>query len=196
MVNILIDMKGAEAEVEEALPCHGRGSEFNSRRSRKVKDMKLIIASRGVAGKLLSDPEKYPGITHVVSIGADDPHQRPPNGFNSHTAEKLRLEFFDISVEKRKKMDGPSKSDVIKLIKFYTKALNTDKPSFLIHCQAGVSRSTAAGLILLTMFYKDANRAREELYRLVPYASPNSRMLKLANEVFYDEWKELHEDSG
>jgi predicted protein tyrosine phosphatase len=158
--------------------------------------MKLIIASRGVAGSLLSDPEKYPGITHVVSIGADDPLQKPPNGYFTHPADhKLRLEFFDISVEKRQKMNGPTKSDVIRLLKFYSEALQTIEPSFLIHCQAGKSRSTAAGLILLTMFYKDSKRAREELYKLVPYASPNPRMIKLANEVFYDEWKILHGDA-
>lgn len=153
--------------------------------------MKLIIASRGVAGHLLSDPEKYSGITHIVSIGADDPMQKPPNGYFTYPADhKLRLEFFDISTEKRQKMNGPAKSDIIKLLNFYKEALKLPKPSFLIHCQAGKSRSTAAGLILLTMFYKDPARAREELYKLVPYAIPNSRMVKLANEIFYDEWKD------
>lgn len=153
--------------------------------------MKLIIASRGVAGRLLSNPDQYPGITHVVSIGADDPMQRLPNGYDTHPAEhKLRLEFFDISVDKRKKMIGPSKKDIATLIDFYKEALKQDRPSFLIHCYAGVSRSTAAGLILLTMFYKNSERARQELYKLVPYASPNSRMVKLANEAFYEEWKD------
>lgn len=34
--------EGAEAEAEEALPCHGRGSEFNSRRSRMCLDPKMF----------------------------------------------------------------------------------------------------------------------------------------------------------
>lgn len=153
--------------------------------------MKLIITSRGAAGHLLSNPDRYPGITHIVSIGAKkDPLQKLPNGFNSHPAEhKLRLEFWDITDEKRGKMNGPVKKDVEKLVEFFAEALQLPKPSFLIHCQAGISRSTAAGLILLTMFYKDSDKARNELYGLVPHASPNSRMIKLANEVFYDKWQ-------
>jgi len=151
--------------------------------------MKLIIASRGVAGNLLNNSEKYPGITHIVSIGADEPIQKLPVGYDSHPAEhKLRLEFFDISEEKRKGMNGPVKSDLVKLIRFYIESASHPDPLFLIHCFAGISRSTAAGLILLTMFYKDASRARKELFKLVPNAIPNSRMVKLANEVFHDEW--------
>jgi len=154
--------------------------------------MKLIIVGRGAAGDLLSNPDKYPGITHIVSIGANDPKQKKPNGFDSHPAKhKLRLEFWDITAEKRKHMNGPAKKDVTKLVDFFRKALEApSEPSFLIHCYAGKSRSTAAGLILLTMFYRDSERARRELYGLVPYATPNGRMIKLANEVFYDKWKD------
>jgi predicted protein tyrosine phosphatase len=153
--------------------------------------VKLIITSRGVAGHLLSNPEKYPGITHIVSIGTNESIQGLPNGFDKHPAKyKLRLEFFDINVAKRQQMNGPAKKDITKLIKFYDEALKQDNASFLIHCFVGKSRSTAAGLILLTMFYKDSERAREELYGLVPHATPNSRMIKLANEVFYDKWKD------
>jgi len=149
--------------------------------------MKLIITNYNFAEQLLSNPEKYPGINHIVSIGSDN---KLPKGYNSYPAEnKIRLEFFDISVGAREGMNGPSKDDLNKLIQFYAKSLVKSNLSFLIHCFAGISRSTAAGLILLTMFYKNWEKAREELYKLVPHASPNVRMIKLANEVFYDEWK-------
>jgi len=142
--------------------------------------VKIIIASRGIANRIINSDIR---ITHIVSIGADEPRQRPPRGLDKYSAKKLRLEFFDISCEKRGRMNGPSKKDIIKLKKFYREALKEDNPSFLIHCFAGKSRSTAAGLILLSMIYKDNNKAREELFKLVPRAAPNTRMLKLAEEV-------------
>lgn len=143
--------------------------------------MRLIIASRGVAGKILNSTNV--DVTHIVSIGASEPKQRPPKAFDKYIAEKLRLEFFDISCEKRDGMNGPSKKDIITLINFYKEALKQDNPSFLIHCLAGKSRSTAAGLILLKMIYNDDNKARKELFKLVPKASPNTRMLNLAEEI-------------
>jgi len=147
--------------------------------------MRLVIASRGVAGKILNDPSIE--ITHVVSIGANEPRQCPPRALAKHAAQKLRLEFFDISCEKRDHMNGPSKKDIIMLISFYKEALKQDNPSFLIHCFAGKSRSTAAGFILLKIFYKDDDKARKELFKLVPQAAPNTRMLNLAEEIFKEE---------
>jgi len=150
--------------------------------------MKLLITGKGAAGNILNNPDKYPGITHIVSIGTNEWIQKLPNGFDAHPAKhKLRLEFFDISIDQRQEMNGPSKKDIIKLVMFFDEALKEKDCSFLIHCFAGKSRSTAAGLILLSMFYKDAVRAKKELYALVPVATPNSRMLKLASEIFKKE---------
>ncbi|MEI6389721.1 MAG: hypothetical protein WCT12_01330, partial [Verrucomicrobiota bacterium] len=80
-------------------------------------------------------------ITHIVSIGANADWQRIPIGFNIHPATKLRLEFFDISCEKRNDMNGPSRQDIEKLIDFYQTALQIENSNFLIHCFAGQSRS-------------------------------------------------------
>jgi predicted protein tyrosine phosphatase len=140
--------------------------------------MKLIITSKGGASKIINSSLK---ITHIISIGTKDPLQRPPRGFEKHPAQKLRLEFWDISTEKRKKMNGPSQKDVDKILSFCEEIINSKEPSVLIHCFAGVSRSTAAGLILLNKYFNNIKKAREELFKLVPHASPNTRMLKLAN---------------
>jgi len=146
--------------------------------------MKLTIVGRGVAGHILKNTKQYPGITHIVSIGTAEERQKKPNGFDKHPAKKLRLEFFDISCEKRGHMKGPVEKDIEKLMDFFQKALKIKNPHFLIHCQAGVSRSTAAGLILLQLYYKNREKAIEELFITKPYASPNTRMLKLACGVF------------
>lgn len=148
--------------------------------------MKIIIVGRGTAGSILKDTEQYSDITHVVSIGANEKRQKKPNGFDVHPAKKLRLEFFDINCEKRQDMNGPTIKDIEKLVDFYQEALKTKSPCFLIHCWAGISRSTAAGLILLMMRYKDKEKAVKELFLIKPNASPNTRMVKLAHEVLAD----------
>jgi len=145
--------------------------------------MKIIIVGRGAAGNILKDIEQHSDITHVVSIGANEKIQKKPNGFDAHPAKKLRLEFFDINCERRKDMNGPSVKDMERLIDFYNEALKVENPCFLIHCWAGISRSTAAGLILLIMHHKDKEKAIKELFLLRPNASPNTRMVRLACEI-------------
>jgi predicted protein tyrosine phosphatase len=56
--------------------------------------------------------------------------------------------------------------------------------ALLIHCAAGVSRSTAAGLILLAA--RHPGREREialTMRRRAPWISPNRRMVQLADEL-------------
>lgn len=142
--------------------------------------MKIFIASRGVAENIMKNNQD---ITHIVSIGADEPRQSPPKSLQKYAAQKLRLEFFDISCEKRKNMNGPSEKDINKLILFYQEALKTENPTFLIHCLAGKSRSVAAGLILLRMIYKDEKKAYEELAKIASNISPNTRMLDIADNI-------------
>jgi len=145
--------------------------------------MNLIITNIINANTIISNPNGIK-ITHIVSIGADHAIQQIPKDFDKHPAKKIRLEFFDISSEEREGMNGPSRKDIELLINFYKEALRMENPSFLIHCYAGKSRSTAAGLILLTMFYNDANKAMAELLTIKPEATPNGRMIKLAGEYF------------
>lgn len=142
--------------------------------------MKLVITSKAGASAILTSPNS---ITHIVSIGANSRGQQPPKGFKEHPAKKLRLEFFDISSAIRNEMNGPSEQDVRNLIGFFKEALKEDNQFFLIHCWQGIRRSTAAGLILLEMYHKDKNKAREELYKLVPNAWPNGRMIDLYNKI-------------
>ncbi len=146
--------------------------------------MKLTITSRAGAMHAMADPNTE--FTHIVSIGANGRTQTAPKGFKKYAAKKLRLEFFDISVAQRKNMNGPSEKDVKQLIEFLQEVVLEKDINILIHCWQGVRRSTAAGLIFLEMFYQDKEKAREELYKLVPKAWPNGRMMDLANKILKD----------
>lgn len=145
--------------------------------------MKITITNKFIAQDIMSNPDIYKGITHIVSIGANHPIQTVPNGFDTHPAKKLRLEFFDISSEERDGMNGPSKQDITKLIEFFKEILQSDEPNVLVHCYAGKSRSVAAGLILLNMYYNSKEKAWEDLIKTNPEPTPNQRMLKLSEEI-------------
>jgi predicted protein tyrosine phosphatase len=54
----------------------------------------------------------------------------------------------------------------------------------LVHCHAGVSRSTAAlAILLFQQAPSDEHRAFERLVQIRPQAWPNSRMIMLADEI-------------
>lgn len=116
--------------------------------------------------------------THIVSLlapPATAPHF--PGG-----AERLLLAFNDI-VEPRDGLVAPDAGHIARLLQF----LQTwDRRSpLLIHCWAGVSRSTAVGYIAAGL--RDgpgseidlAQRLRER----APYATPNRLIVALADEA-------------
>jgi predicted protein tyrosine phosphatase len=63
-------------------------------------------------------------------------------------------------------------------------AADVDGPT-LIHCAAGISRSTAAGLILLALRTGPGReeQAYEHLFRVRPRAVPNRRMVWMADHL-------------
>ena len=80
-------------------------------------------------------------VSFLVSIGA--PEDELPLGY-SNVPSKMRLLFGDSESAE----DGPTESDVRCLIEL-AQTLNGSPSKILIHCEAGVSRSTAA-LIMYT----------------------------------------------
>lgn len=53
----------------------------------------------------------------------------------------------------------------------------------LVHCMLGISRSTAAAMIVLREHGMDYAGARAEVFRVRPLASPNFTMLRLYREM-------------
>lgn len=147
--------------------------------------MEIYITDRRRAGKALLSTNTGSQITHIVSFGAPERDQRPPAGFHYHPAQKIRFCFHDI--ERDGDFQGlipPGKEHIEKLIEFYRGSVfDHNNPVVLIHCYAGVSRSTAAGLILLYMSMGDATEAFDKLMEIRPVADPNMKMIRFADEV-------------
>jgi len=141
-----------------------------------VGDVRIVITDRSGAGKILASPHRCAEFAYVVSIG--DPGERPPAGWRK-TPCRLRLEFRDRLLESD---GGPTKRDVERLIRF-ARTIERGNGGVLVHCQGGISRSTAAGAIILAVLLGPGREADvlREVYRLQPQALPNGRMLQHAD---------------
>lgn len=98
----------------------------------------------------------------------------------------LRLSFNDIT-EQRDSLTIANKSHLLQLLEFAQK-WDRQQP-LLIHCYAGISRSTAAAFILSKLFNPERHEddLAEELRKLSPSATPNMRLIKLADKYFNSE---------
>jgi predicted protein tyrosine phosphatase len=106
--------------------------------------------------------------------------------------------FIINNLEKR----GPTEQHVNNIISFLQPIVESDKVYNLgVNCFAGVSRSTAIGIIAWVMQGKSPQEALEEIIKIRPMAWPNLRILKFAsNRLGVDlmqpikDWKKLNND--
>lgn len=94
----------------------------------------------------------------------------------------LRLAMNDIS-EPQPGMVTPSEDHVSELIDFIS-AWERDMP-MLIHCWAGISRSTAAAFISLCALNPETDESKiaYKLRRASPTATPNRRLVDIADAI-------------
>jgi len=123
------------------------------------------------------------GVTHVLSLldpgwpepealGAYDPHRR------------LELRFHDV-IDANPGCVPPERLDVEQLLTFGRDLTAARSTHLLIHCHAGVSRSTAAATLILAQTRPDRS-AEEVLLAVVrqrPRAWPNLRILELGDAL-------------
>jgi predicted protein tyrosine phosphatase len=123
------------------------------------------------------------GVTHVLSIL--DPEWPDPPAFETFAPHRrLALRFHDI-IEPTPGMYAPSREDVERLLVFGREIGEPAGSHFLIHCHAGVSRSTAATALILAQAHPDrpASEALDAVVRMRPRAWPNLRMLEFGDAL-------------
>ena len=138
--------------------------------------LKIIIASRTQAEQLLMSKGPGPAIQHIISIGA--PRDPTPAGFEM-CATGIRLEFFDDTGEA-----GPRPWHVNKVIDF-ARQVQHERGKLLVHCEAGISRSSAAALTVFATWLGTGKEqeAVDQTYAAQPDAWPNSQFVELADEL-------------
>jgi predicted protein tyrosine phosphatase len=124
-------------------------------------------------------------VTHVLSIL--DPGYPEPADFATYGPHKrLTLRFDDI-INAAPGMMLPEKHHIEALLEFGKGLAATDDPlnHLLVHCHAGISRSTASMTILLAEARPDASEDTlfADIREIRPQAWPNSRMIAMADDL-------------
>ena len=139
-------------------------------------DLTIQVASRIEAGDILSSPPHCAEVIFLLSIG--DSNDELPAGYHN-VARKVRLLVADVVTEL-----GATEKDIQEIINM-AEDLRTSTGRVLIHCEAGVSRSTAAALIMYACWLGPGGE-REAMRRVLaqrPIAIPNHRMVELADRL-------------
>jgi predicted protein tyrosine phosphatase len=115
--------------------------------------------------------------SHLISLLSP---ASPAEHWPRTEGEHLRLAFHDIA-EPREGLTPPDAALVGELLAF-SAGWDAARP-MLIHCWAGVSRSTAAAFVIACQ--RDPRRAEQDialdLRRVAPYATPNPLLVSLAD---------------
>jgi predicted protein tyrosine phosphatase len=121
------------------------------------------------------------GVTHVLSL-LDPDFNDPPvfAAFARH--RRLALRFHDV-IEPRPDRIAPARADIERLLAFARELIGTPDTHLLVHCHAGVSRSTASAALILAQAWGDrpASDALEAVATLRPCAWPNLRILEFGD---------------
>ncbi len=128
----------------------------------------------------VADAIKSLGPSHLVSLLDAETMIDTPEGIDA--ARHLRLPINDIS-EPRDTLVPPSAAHVSALISFI-RGWDQQRP-MLVHCWAGISRSTAAAYIALCTLNEDYPEADLALLlrRRGAHAQPNRLMVRLADDA-------------
>jgi predicted protein tyrosine phosphatase len=119
------------------------------------------------------------GVSHVLGcLGPESPH--PELGL--HNSRHLRLTFHDI-LEEMEGFQAPTRGHVESIIDFVDEWDQSGK--LLIHCFAGISRSTASAFTAMCMLHpqEDELVLAQELRSHSAVATPNLRMVTFADSI-------------
>lgn len=123
------------------------------------------------------------GPAQVVSIlDPDCPSPHALGGVESD--DRLVLRFHDIIAPAKGKIP-PRPGHVELLLAFSRHRARRRQRRLLVHCHAGISRSTAAAAVLMLHEQPDADEDAlfDHIGRLRPQAWPNSRIIAYADEI-------------
>lgn len=135
--------------------------------------VKVFVCSKSEARKVT----KKVGATHLVSLL--DPGDHLFRGPRLQALPYLYLPCADVLSTQF--ADAPTRDQVAALLDF-TKDLTRDDV-LVVHCFAGVSRSTAAAFAVLCQHQRDPEIARALLVTQRPKAQPNTVISKYADDL-------------
>jgi predicted protein tyrosine phosphatase len=149
----------------------------------------IEVFSRDEVGDILCSRRRCAEVAYLLSIG--DVQDVLPVGYEN-VSHKTRLLVADVVTEL-----GATEGDIRKIIAL-AEELRSTNGRILIHCEAGVSRSTAAALIMYACWL-GPGREHGAMMRVMaqrPIAIPNRRMVQIADSLLDREGRLLAELSS
>ena len=127
----------------------------------------------------------------ISTVGQEDRKQinRMKKNFQEKGIKFFHQFFADWSDEdglqwEHIKHEAPELRHIQNIITFLKPYAEDDKPHHLgVNCFAGISRSTAVGIIALVMSGRTIEQALTEILKVRTIAWPNLRILKFASEI-------------
>jgi len=129
----------------------------------------------------------------ISAVDSDDRHkvERIKKLFKLKDIKHCVRYFYDWSdedndryIQQHIEKVGPTFDDIQSIISFLTPYIEDEKIHKLgINCFAGISRSTAIGIIALVMSGKAPQSALDYILAIRPEAWPNLRILRLATRI-------------
>jgi len=122
------------------------------------------------------------GVSHVLSLLDADTAR--PESLGTYRGIVHELLNFDDVIDEYPGFDAPQYHHVERILEFGERLRDDAGEHLLVHCHAGISRSTAAAGILMAQF--DPGRETEAFLRLLdlrPHAWPNTRLVTLADRA-------------
>jgi predicted protein tyrosine phosphatase len=125
------------------------------------------------------------GVSHVLSIL--DPGFPEPPAFGTYGEHRrLELRFHDV-IDDMPGMLPPRQEDVASVLAFGRDLLAEprEQAHLLVHCHAGISRSTASMMLILAQARPDvaARDVVSQVVQIRPRAWPNLRILELGDAL-------------
>jgi predicted protein tyrosine phosphatase len=125
------------------------------------------------------------GVSHVLSIL--DPGWPVPDAFGSFGEHaRLELRFHDV-IDETPGMVTPRREHVEQVLAFGRDLLAepAGRANLLVHCHAGISRSTASMILILAQARPDlpAEALAREVLRIRDKAWPNLRIIELGDSL-------------
>jgi predicted protein tyrosine phosphatase len=124
-------------------------------------------------------------VSHVLSIlDPDQPEPEAFGGYGEHA--RLELKFHDV-IQEMPGFEAPRVEHVEKMLEFGQDLLRDPEPArhLLVHCHAGISRSTAAMTLLLAQAQPGlgADEVLAQVVHIREKAWPNLRILSMGAEL-------------
>ena len=134
------------------------------------------VTTSAISQRTFCSADRCAEITYLVSIGdGDDPL---PQGYEN-AGRKVRWLIADVVTD-----EGATEDDIRRIVDL-AEQLRAESGTLLIHCEAGISRSTATALIIYACWL-GPGREDEAMRRVGaqrPYAIPNRRIVAIADNL-------------